>query len=305
MRGVNVDLVRQHVCKFQQDVTLSDVLLGVVLQTPDQKQIFLEMFEALDLCFERETRLGHEGKEYFFPWFVQDEFDGNMEDIWPQNVSKDEIQLEVHYRFCHRLPPTAFERLVVKIQPRLRPQADLRQYWKNMAYFRHNGVQIVLARHMIQEHPYIEIKLRSRYKDFLYQLYSLCYDLCFEMNNILLTCPGVVADKYLICPHCAILGTTRPKQWRLDDEVLSKPDEDRISLCCEMPSQSEPELYPQSSKRSSVTRADDLPAAMIMLQIIGNYPNYPIGKYQIRSNFIPYIAGIVPHAKHLLLEIKK
>ncbi len=275
--ALNYSLIEYHLRDFQQDGLLSDKLLQLAFSRKSgclekgNKELFLSLFMDLNLCFKVEKGRDMTHVQYFFPWFAQkgggDEF---LQNNWPKAIPTDEMQLEVQYKFCHRLPPTAYERLTVEVQSQLMPQADCRNFWKDMVFFQYDGVKVIIKRFPGEENPHIQLKLRAKMNN-LYKLYVLCYDLCFDMDTILLTCPGVVTDSYLVCPHCLILCTPAPKLWRLKEVAMADPPIDRRWVSCEMPYRTNEAVAFPRHKKTGAAKVEEIPAAMVILRIIGNF----------------------------------
>ncbi len=206
----------------------------------------MELLQSLNLCFQMKNSEEH--NSWRFPWFVRntnsEEF---LRNEWPPFMKDNEIALEFCYKFCHRLPLMIYEQLGVAIQRNIYP-GDLRQDWKDVIFIRSNGVKMIIQRFLYEENPSIKVSLRTQLSN-IQAMYELCLRVNVDIQMLLDTCPGVVYDSYLVCPHCLLTGAPRKKHWNLSlIENFARQD----WITC-----------------SAVTPAVDFPSAMVYFMSLG------------------------------------
>ena len=250
--------------QFKSSGIICEYLLKAAWGEENYKE-YTKLMQMLDLCFQVKSHRDNPsnqaiGERFFFPRLISTEdIEGPSNTMWPEVIPTDTAQLELRYVFCHCLPSTMYERLSVKLQHHLILGADMRQDWKNTVYVKYNCMQIVIKRHNIEDHPYIQVLLRAGF-DNLVELYTMCQILIKDTEDLMDYCPGVCADAFLVCPHCTKLHAKCTKHWRLE-VVNSKPERNRKDVHCEAT-----ENGPCTSSQPGT-----IPAGMVMLHLISKW----------------------------------
>ena len=213
----NLTEFTEHLDNFLDCGILSEPLLMCAWnknQNPgnyDLLPYIIELMQSLNLCFQMNNVTT---KSWLFPWFVRKESgEAFLRNEWPPIMKQSDIAAEFCYKFCHRLPLMLYEHLSVAIQKHVYP-GDIRHDWKDIIYIRSNGVQMKIQRFPYEEHPSIQISLRTRLSN-IQAMYELCLRVNADLQGLLYTCPGVVYDSYLVCPHCLLTGAPHKKHWNL------------------------------------------------------------------------------------------
>ncbi len=241
-----------HLDKFLDCGILSEtLLLHIWDQTEhsgnkDLLSYIMELLQALNLCFQmRDT-----SHSWHFPWFVKmEDNEAFFKKDWSPIIRQSEIGAEFCYKFCRRLPLMIYEQLSVAIQRNVYP-GDIRHDWKDIIYIRSNGVQMKIQRFSYERHPTIQVSLRTQLSN-IQAMYELCLRVNVDLQTLLYTCPGVVYDSYLVCPHCLLIGAPNKKHWNLSlIEDFAKQD----WMTC-----------------PATTPAVGIPSAMVYFMTLGKY----------------------------------
>ncbi len=242
---------KEHLDNFLNCGILSEALLEHIWDETEYKQnealrsYIMELLQSLNLCFEKKNSVEI---SWHFPWFVRKEDSKALiGKEWNPALRENEIALEFCYKFCHRLPMMIYEQLSVAIQRNVYP-GDMRHDWKDIIYIRSNGVKMMIQRFPYEEHPSIQVSLRTQVSN-IQAMYELCLRVNVDLQMLLDICPGVVFDSFLICPHCLLIDAPNKKHWNLSlIENYARQD----WMTC-----------------SAVTPAVDIPSAMVYFMTVG------------------------------------
>ena len=150
--------------------------------TDEIYDVSLRILKLFHLCYETNTDLletptiGDQDNEkiFYFPCFVQNAIDANLNQLWPQKVPLNYIPVRCTFTFEYTIPLSLFEQFSVQLQSFL-AKGHRRKDWKNTIYVKQDAVQLLVRRidDKLNNLASIVVEMRSKLEN-ASQMYKLC-----------------------------------------------------------------------------------------------------------------------------------
>ncbi len=188
------------------------------------------------------------------------------------------MQYKICYQFSHRIPSTIYERFCARLQRHLEPGVCIRQDAKNQVYIQQGGIKLFMEKIQSDSGPYILLNFRCILQC-LPNFATLVKEIVSDMEGLLDEHPGIVTDKYIMCPNCLMLKREATESRKhLLTPLSVKPQSHLMTITCDPTA---------SSTEASNHDIQEIPAAMIYLQLLGKYIVW-LNNLKNNTKFLPW-----------------
>ena len=232
---------------FRETGMASQKLLKCLWQnfadTDEIYKVALRILKLFRLCYETNLDLleippicnqlvvQNNEKVFYFPCFVRNEVDTNLDQLWPQKVPLNYIPLRCTFTFEYSIPTSLFEQFSVQLQSLL-AKGHRRKDWKNTIYVKQDAVQLLVRRidDKVKKMASIVVEMRSKLEN-ASQMYKLCVSVVKTIQALRKVFPGILYNEVYVCPHCILTDTTGPQTMPLDDALQVVPHGTKQAYC--------------------------------------------------------------------------
>ena len=197
--------------------------------------VCLRILKLFRLCYETNPDLletptiGHQvavqsnEKIFYFPCFVQNAININLNQLWPQKVPLNYIPIRCTFTFEYSVPISLFEQFSVQLQSLL-AKGHRRKDWKNTIYVKQDAVQLIIKRidDKANSMASIVVEMRSKIEN-ASQMYKLCVSVVKTIQTLRKVFTGILYNEVYVCPHCILTDADAPHSIPLDDALQVMP----------------------------------------------------------------------------------
>ena len=181
----------------------------------------LDLLETPAICDQ--VLVQKDEKIFYFPCFVQNAVDTNLDKLWPQKVPLNYIPIRCTFTFEYSIPTSLFEQFSVQLQSLL-AKGHRRKDWKNTIYVKQDAVQLLVRRidDKVNKMASIVVETRSKLEN-ASQMYKLCMSVVKTIQALRKVFPGILYNEVYVCPHCILTDTEGPQTMPLNDALQVVP----------------------------------------------------------------------------------
>ena len=241
-----VDEQQSAIDMFRETGMASQKLLKCLwhnfVDTDEIYNVSVRILTLFRLCYETNSDLletttcdqvlvQNNEKIYYFPCYVQNAIDANLNRLWPQKVPLNCIPLRCTFTFEYSIPTSLFEQFSVQLQSLL-AKGHRRKDWKNTIYVKQDAVQLLVRRidDKVKKMAFIVVEMRSKLEN-ASQMYKLCMSVVKTIQALRKIFPGILYSEAYVCPHCLLSDATSPQTMPLDDALQVVPHGTKQVYC--------------------------------------------------------------------------
>ncbi|XP_035697810.1 uncharacterized protein LOC118430883 [Branchiostoma floridae] len=207
---------------FEQDLCdcglIRKDVLTCMLPLDVAPDIVIALMQNFGLCFELKaedkTDPSKHTCHYKIPWYLYKEMPEELMSVWPEDVRKEQIQLQLMCDIRGFCPRGLFQRFSVGIHPFVKDRID----WRDGVLAYRQGYPVQVCSKPAADDTYITMATRGRLAQ-AGEMWGVVHPLLEVLVQLLQEWPGVLYSLHVTCAHCIKARLDNPHQYDLRDRT--------------------------------------------------------------------------------------